>query len=107
MAKPIQVTTDNLESEVKSANVAIIDFTAVWCRPCKKYDPVFEELAEEYEGKAAVCKVDIGVQPTVAQEFSVMSAPTIIFLKNGQIADRIAGVVTKDKLTEKLDSLLI
>lgn len=106
MANLIKITADNLQSDVKDAEVAIIDFGATWCGPCKKYGPIFEELAGEYDGRAAVCKVDIGEQPAVAQEFGVMSVPTIIFLKKGEIADRVAGVVPKNKLTEKLDSML-
>lgn len=101
----IKVTEQNFD-EVRNSPVAIIDFGATWCGPCKKYDPIFEELAVDYEGQAAVAKVDIGQCPTAAQFFSVMSVPTIILLKQGELKDRIVGVVPKGTLVEKLDTLL-
>ncbi|OQY27764.1 MAG: thioredoxin [Candidatus Cloacimonetes bacterium 4572_55] len=107
MANLIKVTADNLESDVTSADVAILDFGATWCGPCKKYDPIFVELSDEYTGRVAVGKIDIGAQPAVAQKFGVMSVPTVIFLKKGEPVDRIVGVVPKAKLAQKLDQLLV
>ncbi len=105
MSSPIKITEENHQL-VKDAAVSIVDFSATWCGPCKKYDPIFEELAGEYDGQAVVAKVDIGAQPSIAQDYSVMSVPTIILFKAGELVDRIVGVVPKAKLAEKLDALL-
>ncbi len=107
MGKPVKVTMENLEREAKKAAAAILDFSSIGCSPCKKYEPIFDELAGEYDGRAFVGKVDISTQPAVAQAFGVMSVPTILFLKNGEISERIVGVVPKKQLTDKLDKLLI
>lgn len=106
MSAPVKIDQQILDAQVKTAPVAIIDFGATWCGPCKKYDPIFEELAKDFNGRVVVGKVDIGEQQAIAQQFGIMSVPTIIILKNGVVAERINGVVPKGTLVEKLNKTL-
>ena len=106
MSKPIRLTKDNYDEFVKNSGLSIVDYGATWCGPCKKYEPIFEELAEKFENKVVVAKVDIGEQPAIAQENGVMSVPTVIIYQNGKVVDRIVGVVPAGKLVEKLNKLI-
>jgi thioredoxin 1 len=95
----------NFEAETASGSV-VVDFYADWCPPCKMLAPVFEELAGEYEGKIKFLKFD--TQPennkAIAQQYGIMSIPTLILFKDGQEVDRITGFQAKENLKSKLDS---
>lgn len=100
----VEITKDNFEEVVlKSQLPVLVDFWATWCGPCKMLGPVIEELSEELEGKAVFGKLNVDRQPELAMEFHVMSIPTLILFKNGQIADKKIGFMPKDKLIEMLD----
>jgi len=86
--------------------VVMIDFWAVWCGPCRMIAPTVEELAKEYEGKVKVMKLNTDENPDVASKYKIMGIPTIIFIKNGQEADRIVGAVPKPQLKAKIDALI-
>ena len=105
MGKYIELTNDNFES-VTSEGVALVDFWAPWCGPCRMIAPVIEELADEYDGKAKICKVNTDEEQEIAVKFGIRSIPTLIFLKDGQVVDQIVGAQSKQVLAEKLDSLL-
>lgn len=107
MGNLVEVGEDNFEEKViKSTIPVIVDFAAEWCPPCKILGPVVEEIAQEYEGKALVCHLDVDRAPNLAREYRVMSIPTIIFFKDGKPADSSIGAVPKQKLTEILDRLM-
>jgi thioredoxin 1 len=102
-----QITSDNFQTEVlDSKKVALVDFWAEWCGPCRMIGPVVEELASEYGDKALIAKCNVDDYGDVASQFGIRSIPTILFFKNGELADRVVGAVPKAVLKQKLDSLL-
>ncbi len=99
------LTVENFAEETGSGAYAI-DFYADWCGPCKMMGPVFEEAAVNYDGKIKFGKINIDEQRNLAMEHKVMSIPTLLFIKDGQVADRVTGVIDATALKEKLDGLL-
>ena len=101
----LEFTEENFESlAVKSDKLVMIDFWAEWCGPCRMVGPLVDELANEYDGKALVGKVNVDLHGGIAAQFGVRNIPTIIFLKNGELVDKVFGAVPKDQLIEKLDA---
>lgn len=95
----ITLTKDNFEAEVLNSDIPVlVDFWAVWCGPCKMVAPTVAEIAEECAGKIKVGKVNVDDEPELAARFGIMSIPTLICFKNGEIADKIIGVQEKDKI---------
>lgn len=105
MAKYIELTGANFEDTLKEG-VSLVDFWAPWCGPCRMIAPVIEELAEDYEGKAKICKVNTDEEQDIAVKFGIRSIPTIMFFKNGEMVDQIVGAQSKQALADKLDALL-
>jgi len=105
--KITQVTDATFESQVvNSDKPALVDFWAVWCGPCKMVAPHVEALAEEFDGKAVVSKLDVDSNRNTAIKFGVQSIPTMLFFKGGKVVDRVVGVVDKKVLKAKLTALL-
>ena len=101
----LEFTEENFESlAIKSDKLVMVDFWAEWCGPCRMIGPHVDELAREYDGKALVGKVNVDLQGGIAARFGVRNIPTIIFLKNGVLVDKIVGAVPKNQLAEKLDA---
>ncbi len=99
-----EFTDGNFESEVlKSDLPVLVDFTATWCGPCKALAPIVEKLADEYEGKIKVGKLDIDAAQAVAQKYGVRSVPTVMIFRGGQKTGQHIGLTTKDKLVKLLD----
>ncbi len=98
--------TAEFDAAVEAAPLAMVDFWASWCGPCKMLSPVVESLADQYEGKALVGKVNVDEEPDLARRFGVMSIPTVVFLKNGREFERKVGVMPADAFTEILDGNL-
>lgn len=94
------------DAAVNAAPLAMVDFWADWCGPCKMVGPVVEKIAEQYDGKALVAKVNIDEEPELAQRFGVMSIPTLVFLKNGEEVDRKVGVMPMEAFTAVLEQNL-
>ena len=89
------LTTQDFEQQTNKG-LALIDFWATWCGPCRIVGPVIDELAEEYQDKILVVKIDVDKEPTLAEKFQVMSVPTVIVLKDGQELERTIGFVDKE-----------
>ena len=103
----IEFTDANFEElVVKSEKPVLVDFWAEWCGPCRMITPMVEELAKDYDGKAVIGKVDVDNNPGISSRYGIRNIPTILFFKQGQIADKQVGAVPKTKLAEKLDALL-
>ena len=101
MASPdlVTLTDQNFQTEVLgSATPVLVDFWATWCGPCRAIAPAVEQLAAEYKGKIKVGKMDIDAHQDVPAKYGVMSIPTLLLFKNGQVADQIIGAVPKSKL---------
>jgi thioredoxin 1 len=105
MGKYIELTTSNFEATVNSG-VTVVDFWAPWCGPCRMVAPIIEELAEEYDGKAKICKVNTDDEQDLAVKFGIRSIPTILFLKDGKVVDQMVGAAAKQTFKQKIDSLL-
>jgi len=102
----VQITQENFESLKSGAQPLVVDFWATWCGPCRMIAPVIAELAKEYEGRIVVGKCDVEENEELAEEFGIRNIPTILFFKNGVIADKLVGAVSKAKLDEKFQALL-
>lgn len=101
------MTDSNFEEMVlKSDKPVIVDFWAEWCGPCRLVGPLVEEIGEEYEGKVVVGKVDVDSSPEIASRFGIRNIPTILYFKDGKVADKQVGAVPKAKLVSKLEPLL-
>ena len=105
-AKYVVVTDDTFKEEVLDSDVPVlVDFWAVWCGPCRMIAPVIEELADEFAGRAKMVKLDVDHNPRMAMEFGVRSIPTLLFFKDGVVADQLIGVVPKATLKQRLERL--
>ena len=105
MGKYIELTNENFEATT-SKGVALVDFWAPWCGPCRMIAPVIEELAEEFEGKAAICKVNTDEQQELGTKFGVRSIPTILIMKDGEVVETMVGAASKQAFTDKINSFL-
>ena len=102
----IHFTDENFSKEVLSSDIPVlVDFYADWCGPCKMLAPVIEALAEEYEGKVKVGKLNVDNAPDTAQNYGIMSIPTLLYFKNGEIVNKSIGVVAKSEIEQVLNSL--
>ena len=98
--------TAEFDAAVAAAPLAMVDFWADWCGPCKMLSPVVESIGSQYEGKDLVGKVNVDEEPELARRFGVMNIPTVVFLKNGQEIDRKVGVMPPQVFTGVLDANL-
>jgi len=103
----VEITDSNFSDVVMSSDKpVVVDFWAAWCGPCRMVGPLIEEMHGEYSGKAVIGKVDVDQNPGVSAQFGVRSIPTILFIKKGQVVDKVVGAVPKGTLTQKLDAIL-
>jgi len=99
-------TDENFNTEALSSDIPVlVDFYADWCGPCKMLAPIVEALAPEYEGKVKIGKLNVDNSPNTAQKYGIMSIPTLLFIKNGEVVNKIVGLVSKAELEEALNSL--
>jgi thioredoxin 1 len=105
--QPIEITDANFGDEVEQSDIPVLlDFWAVWCGPCKMVAPIVEELANEYDGKVKIGKVDVDNNQQTAMKFGIRSIPTLLVFKDGKVVDTIIGAVPKGHIAEKLDAQL-
>lgn len=107
-SKNVLTATDtNLESEVlKNSELTLVDFWAEWCGPCKALGPTIDSLADQYEGKLKVYKLNVDENPDAAQRFKVRGIPTVVLLKGGQVVDQLVGNQPKDSFVNAIQKHL-
>jgi thioredoxin 1 len=107
MTKPVEFTDSNFETEVVGSDTPVlVDFWAEWCGPCKMVAPVVEEIANEYEGKLKVGKLDVDSNQQVAFKYGIRGIPTLLIFKDGRVVEQIVGAVPKPHITSKLEKIL-
>ena len=103
----LEVTDDSFASDILGSDKpAVLDFTASWCHPCKKIRKSLEELTPEYEGRVVIGELNVEKNRKTATEYGVISLPQVMLFKGGERVETIHGVLSKDKLAAKIDSLL-
>jgi len=101
----LHINESNFEEEVvKSQIPVLLDFGAEWCGPCRMIGPIIEEIAGELEGKVKVGKVNVDEAQNLAAQFNIMSIPTLLIFKGGEIVEQMVGAVPKDRILEKINS---
>jgi thioredoxin 1 len=107
MSQIIEATDQNFDAEVlQSDRPVLVDFSATWCGPCKRLEPIVHEIADSYDGRLKVVKVDVDQARTVAARYGVMSVPTVVLVKDGAVKDQVIGLLSKQALAERIDKVL-
>ena len=105
-AKYVTLTTENFETEVIQSNIPVlVDFWAAWCGPCRVMNPIIENLAIQWSGTVKVGKANIDDNETIATQYRIEAIPTILIFQNGEVIDRIPGLVSQQVLEDKLNAL--
>ncbi len=105
MSKYINLTNDNFDETVKEG-VTLVDFFAPWCGPCRMIAPTIEEIAEDFDGRATIAKVNADEEQFLTTKYNVKSIPNILIFKDGEEVDQLVGAASKDALTELIEKYL-
>jgi len=107
MVDVLQVTDDNFEQEILESEIPVmVDFWAEWCGPCKMVGPIVAELANEYDGKIKIAKMDVDANRQTPGKYGIRNIPTLIFFKKGEVVQTLIGAQPKGTLEEELNTLL-
>ena len=104
--KVITLNEENFSTVISSETPVLVDFWATWCGPCKMVSPVIDSLADEYEGKTSICKLNVDESPKIAEQYKIMSIPTVLIMKNGEIVDKAVGVRTREEYQNMIEKAL-
>lgn len=100
------INNNNIKEVLASSKVVLIDFWATWCGPCRMLSPTVDDIAAQYEGRIEVAKCNVDDAEDVAAAYGIRSIPTLIFFKDGEVADRTVGVVSKSDIENRINNLL-
>ncbi len=100
-----ELTNENFENSVKNG-VSLVDFWAPWCGPCRMIAPIIDELVQDFDGSANICKVNTDEQQDLAVKYGIRSIPTILIMKDGEIVDQVVGASSKQALADKINHYL-
>jgi thioredoxin 1 len=107
MSSAIHVSEVSFDEQVlASKQPVVIDFWAEWCAPCRRIAPLLDEIAERYEGRALVAKVNVDEEPDLVEQHGIRTIPTFLFVRDGEVVDRASGVLTRARLDARIDALL-
>ncbi len=107
MSQVMEANETSFEAEVVQADrPVLVDFSATWCGPCKKLEALVHEIANDYDGRLKVVKVDVDKAPGIAAKFAVMSVPTLVLFRDGQVMDQLTGLVAKRVIADRVDKVL-
>ena len=104
--KILDLNESNFDDSINNGKVVIVDFWAEWCGPCKMLTPIMNELADDFDGKAIISKVNVDLAPSIAQKYSIRSIPSILFFKKGVVEQQLVGVVPKEEITKIINDLM-
>lgn len=105
--EPINISTHSFDTTVtKASQPVLIDFWASWCMPCRMLSPVVDEIAQAYDGKLTVGKVNVDEEPSLAQTYGVMSIPTLILFVKGEVKEKLVGVLPKEDIVAAIEKHL-
>ncbi len=104
--KVFNITKDNFDDFIKGETPCLIDFWASWCGPCRMLGPVIDEIAKLYDGKLKVGKVNVDDSPSLASDFKVMTIPTVVIMKNGEVVDKNIGAIPLEAMEDFIDKYL-
>ena len=107
MSKPIEITDASFETEVlQSDKPVVVDFWATWCGPCKMIAPILEEVSRDMGDRVKVAKLDVDSNNRTAGKYNIMSIPSLLFFKNGQLVDSLHGAVPKSQIVARLEKVI-
>ncbi len=104
--KVMMLKSNEFDNVISSNQPVLVDFWAAWCGPCRMLGPTIDQLAEDYEGKAKICKLNVDEEGEIAQRFKIMSIPTVMVFKNGMAVDKVVGVRNKADYMQILDKAM-
>ena len=102
----LEFTDSNLKEYIASGKPVVVDFWAEWCGPCRMIAPIIDEVATEYEGRVAIGKLNVDDNTETPEKYGIRNIPTILFFKNGELADKQVGMIQKSALEDKIKALL-